>query len=117
MVEATGLVVAVEIGMRITDVRRLAKLMRVPMESGTVDLPHEAADDMDLLSPGEQRAYWATRWVLHRWVYDGTCLRRALAAGFVLRRHHPVLRLGLTDDGHTTHAWVEASGSTYNAST
>lgn len=42
-----------------------------------------------------------------------TCLRRALVTGYFLRRH-PVLRLGLTSDGVTAHARVEADGHAYD---
>jgi len=82
--------------------------------------PGDRVDDADAsaiarLSLREQRDYVATMWVLDRWLYDGTCLRRALVSGFFLRRHDPRLHLGLIDDGETSHAWVEAEGMTFNA--
>jgi len=113
--EAVVVVVAVEVGLRTTDVGTLAQRMQVPLASGMADPPEDDADDISVLTPGEQRMYWATGWVLNRWVFPDTCLRRALAAGFVLRRNHPVLQLGLVGDGETTHAWVEAKGMTFNA--
>ena len=55
-------------------------------------------------------------WVLRRWPFGDTCLRRGLVTGFFLRRRSPVLRLGLMRDGVTSHAWVEAEGCSYGAS-
>ncbi len=49
----------------------------------------------------------ASRWPLGA----GPCLRRALLAGWVLRRHSPQLRLGVAEPGGpaqvSAHAWVE----------
>lgn len=45
-----------------------------------------------------------------RWPFGtGPCLRQALVAGRVLRRHHPVLRVGaaLSDAAVIGHAWLE----------
>lgn len=45
------------------------------------------------------------------------CLRRSLVMGHVLRRHDPVLRVGVrrTDDGFAAHAWVEVAGEAVEA--
>lgn len=47
----------------------------------------------------------AKRWPLG----TGPCLRQALVAGRVLRRHHPILRVGaaLSDTDVVAHAWLE----------
>jgi hypothetical protein len=113
--KAAVLVAAAEVGLRVSDIGRLAAWMRVPLASGMTDPPDESANGLAGLSVGEQRAYWATGWVLNRWIFPDTCLRRALVTGFFLRRHQPVLRLGLIGDGDTVHAWVEAEGMTFNA--
>jgi Coenzyme PQQ synthesis protein D (PqqD)/Transglutaminase-like superfamily len=113
--KAAVVVAAVEVGLRISDIGTLATRMHVPLASGMADPPEESADGLAGLSAGEQRAYWATGWVLDRWNFPDTCLRRALVTGFFLRRHQPVLRLGLIGDGDTSHAWVEAEGMTFNA--
>jgi hypothetical protein len=115
VVQAAAVVVAVEMGLRTTDIATLARRMRVPLAGGLADLPADRPDDVASLAPGELRAYVAARWVLNRWIYPGTCLRRALVTGYILRRHHPLLRLGLVGDGSTSHAWVEAEGMTFNA--
>ena len=43
----------------------------------------------------------------------GTCLRRALVCGALLRKHSPVLRLGCTRvEGRVhAHAWLELAGA------
>ena len=45
------------------------------------------------------------------------CLRRSLVMGHVLRRHDPVLRIGVrrTDGGFSAHAWVEVAGEAVEA--
>jgi hypothetical protein len=113
--KAACIVAAVEVGLRTMDVGRLASLMRVPLVTGLSEAPAPDAHNVGTLTTAEARQCWASGWVLDRWLYEGTCLRRALAAGFILRRHHPVLRLGLIDDGNSSHAWVEAEGMTFNA--
>ena len=109
-------VLAVEVGLRTTDLERLARRFRVPLASGSAPAPR-ADDDANVaaLSPREQRDYWAATWALDRWIYDGTCLRRALVTGWFLRRHHPELHLGLIGAGETSHAWIEAEGMSFNA--
>jgi len=116
VVRTTAVVVVAEIGLRTTDIARLADLMRVPLATQMADIPTIAPLDRSRLTSGEERLQWATGWTLDRWVYDGTCLRRALVSGFFLRRHHPVLRLGLIGEGQNAHAWVEAEGMSFDAS-
>lgn len=103
----------VEAGLRLTDIRRLAAVLRVPLADGAAG-PTPPSSDLHELSPGELRLCRAIGWALSRWVLPGTCLRRSLLTGFFLRRRRPVLRLGLTPDGVTAHAWVEAGGVSYD---
>jgi len=118
VVRATAVAVAVEAGLRLTDLSRLAARMHVPLavtpEGGTGAVAQDA-DTVSTLSEQERRDYLATTWVLDRWLYDGTCLRRALVSGYFLRRHRPTLHLGLVGDGQTSHAWVEADGMSFNS--
>jgi hypothetical protein len=68
------------------------------------------------LEDRELRALWAVGWVLERWLFDETCLRRSLASGWFIRRRRPVLRLGMIDDGGSiAHAWVEAQGRAFDS--
>ena len=50
--------------------------------------------------------------LLRRRPFNPTCLRRALLGGYVLRRHAPVVRIGVakTDKLVLAHAWVEVDG-------
>lgn len=43
---------------------------------------------------------------------DRGCLRRAMVLGVILRRHNPVLRLGVRrgEESFTAHAWLEIDG-------
>jgi hypothetical protein len=116
VVKVAAAVASVEMGLRVLDLGRLADLLSVPLADGLTEPPVEGAD-LAGLTPAEQRTYWATGWVLHRWPFPDTCLRRALVNGYFLRRRHPVLRLGLIGDGETTHAWIEAEGMTFNPGT
>jgi hypothetical protein len=115
IVKALGIVVVVEVALRTMNVMRVADLMKVPLTSNLSEPFVEDSCGDTGLSPKEERLHWAVRWVLARWIFDGTCLRYALATGFFLRKQAPVLRLGLIGDGSTTHAWVEAGGRAYNA--
>ncbi len=103
---------AVEIGLRTVDLRRLGAAVRVPLGDTAPPLPVPPAEPA-VLQPGERRMLWALDWLDGRWFTPVTCLRRALVTGIILRRRHPVLRLGITGGGTTAHAWIEAGGAVY----
>jgi hypothetical protein len=118
ILQATVAVAVAEVGLAVTSLRHLSTLMRVPLaDDGAVDVQEvDNFGALDTLTPREQRAHWAVDWVLERWLFDGTCLRRSLAFGWFIRRRRPVLRLGMIDDGGTVaHAWVEAEGRMFDA--
>lgn len=55
----------------------------------------------------------ATQRVLRRWPFGrGPCLRESLVLGHLLRRHEPVLRIGVAGRGADlqAHAWLEVGG-------
>jgi hypothetical protein len=114
VLKVTGLVVLVEAGLRTTDVGRLASRLHVPLAAHSAVVQPGPAADGSQLSNQEALGLWATDWVLDRWLYDGTCLRQALVTGYLLRRHHPELHLGLIGEGPISHAWVEAEGMAFN---
>lgn len=105
---------AVEIGLRTLDVARLSRVFRTPL-SPSEQAPAPPTAGASAISPSEVRLLWAIDWVGRRWLFPVTCLRSALLIGVVLRRRHPVLRLGIMPDGVTAHAWVEAEGVSYGA--
>jgi Transglutaminase-like superfamily/Coenzyme PQQ synthesis protein D (PqqD) len=116
VVQATVAVGLVEIGLATVNLSRLSRLLRVPLSADRRATPLPPPEDLSMLSEREQRAFWSVRWVLDRWLFDGTCLRQALAFGWFIRRHDPVLRLGMTEeDDAIAHAWVEAEGVAFNA--
>jgi len=113
--QVTAIVVAIEVGLKITDVRHLAEWLRVPLATGESRTPASGPADLTGLSEREQRLHWAISWVMANWLYDGTCLRRALAFGWFVRARHPVLRLGMLSDEKTiAHAWIEFEGKVFN---
>lgn len=109
-VAAIVLVVA-EQRLRTSDISRVAGLFRVPI--AFEDRPAAPNGDDSALSDNERRRIRQAEWVLARWRYPATCLRRSLIVGLILRSRRPVLRLGLMPDGLTAHAWVEAEGRSY----
>lgn len=111
--KAVSVLLAVEIGLRVADLRTLAQWLRTPLS----DVGYEAdvaSHEASLPSTRERTMLWALNWALARWLVQDTCLRRALSMGFFLRRRHPTLRIGLLADGRAAHAWIEAEGATYD---
>jgi hypothetical protein len=99
------ILLGIEIGLRTTRVERVASALRVDFRSGG-RLGAEA--EPTPFAPGEQRWLRNAARLLRRWPLDATCLRRSLLVGWILRRRHPLLVLGvLADDGAVAaHAWI-----------
>jgi len=115
IIEVATVVLCIELGLKLTDVSRLARRLHVPLASDSSAVPIAGPDDVSGLSLRERRVYWSVNWVMARWLFDGTCLRRALTFGWFLRRREPVLRLGMIDDeGHVAHAWIEVGGQAFD---
>ena len=129
-----ALVVAIELGLRFRPVNAVARRLQVPLEVIDETSDRSAATDATSpvsidtvpagsreLDPSELTAaevyqLGAMNWVLTRWIYDATCLRRALAGGWILRHRGPRLHMGLIDQGEVTaHAWLVVEGSTLGA--
>lgn len=112
---ATVLVVIVEIALRTASLETVARRVGVPLlfDEDAASLP---ALDPSTLTEHERMRIWAVRWVLQAWLFDATCLRRALTWGWVLRGHHPRLCIGLVDeDGVLAHAWLVIGAATVDA--
>lgn len=112
VVQGAVILGVVELGLRTMDLRRLSGLLRAPLSDGRGLMPAVSGRLADL-RPAEQRVLCALEWLDGRWFVPLTCLRRALVTGWVLRRRHPALRLGVTGGGATAHAWIEAEGYGY----
>lgn len=70
--------------------------------------------EVPALNVTERRAVWLAHAVMQRWPFGGgTCLRRSLIIGHLLRRHAPSLRIGLAREGGPVgaHAWPEIPGA------
>jgi hypothetical protein len=109
IVRALFALTVVELGIRTLPLPRLAPILGLTLG---VD-----ADDSDVsaLEPPDPELLWTVRSVAsaaRRWPFRDTCLRRALALGWLLRAREPTLRLGAmrTANGVRGHAWLEIDG-------
>lgn len=106
----------VEVLLRTTPLPRVAALLGVVV--GDRDAEPGPPLEGQWLSLSELRGVRCTNIVLRRWALaDGPCLRRALVAGHVLRRHRPVLCIGVArnPEGVTAHAWLDVRGRSLGA--
>lgn len=117
VIEVAALVVAAEVALRVAPIDVVASRAGAPLAdvSSAVD-PAMPPFDEGRLTEQELLRFAAGDWVLARWVYDATCLRRALIGGWILRRWHPEMRIGLIDeDGVVAHAWLVVEGRSIGA--
>lgn len=111
-VAALLLALLVEVGLRLTTLPRLARMMATPLVQ---------PDAQQLLALGGPRPLpnWAkqrvrsTQRTLRHWPFGDTCLRQALVSGFLLRRLNPVLQVGVAkiDGEFRAHAWLIVNGA------
>ncbi|MGH3922473.1 MAG: lasso peptide biosynthesis B2 protein [Pseudonocardiaceae bacterium] len=115
---------------QLTTVRVIATALFVEAAIRTWSLPRVAESlgvalseprDEEPLSSGDpawwgatqQRQLRCVRRVMRRWrLANGPCLRESLVIGHLLRRHRPLLRLGVArgGDAYVAHAWLEVAG-------
>lgn len=107
---AAAVAVCVEIGLRVTTLPRLAKLLGVPLVTdGGAGLPQMSADSERVVLPAvARRRIRATRTVMRHWPLGDTCLRQALVSGQRIRRLNPNLHVGVAKVGSEVraHAWL-----------
>lgn len=98
-------VAGVELGMHLVSLPRLCRILGVRVATAGEQAGSE-------LSSRGSREWHAARRVLRHWPAPDTCLRRSLVAGWLLRREHPALRIGVARDGELSlaHAWLELDG-------
>ena len=104
------LAVVVEVGLRVTTLPRLARLLRVRLD---LQDPGAVLDDPPVLPGWARRPARATAVVLAHRPFRDTCLRRCLVLGSRLRGLHPVLRIGVRRSGTgrwEAHSWLEVDG-------
>lgn len=120
LARALLLLVVLEVGVRALRLPRLCALLGIrlnPVGTGTA-APAPGAlsvsgDFSDLALWGhEQVALRSADTALRRGPFQDTCLRRALCAGWILRRHQPELWIGVKKAGGavSAHAWLVADG-------
>lgn len=101
----------VEFGIRIVALPALCRRLGFRFEPGG-SVPVSASARPALPQEAQQRLRSLWR-VSARWPFSkGPCLRRSLVGGRLLRRHDPVLRLGVMRQGDAVvaHAWLEVGG-------
>jgi len=102
----------VEVGLRITTLPRLARLLGAPLAAAgsgqSVPTPPTEGARPATLPVGARRSVRATMAVMRRWPLGDTCLRQALVSGQRLRRLGPLLHVGVAKAGGEVraHAWL-----------
>ena len=117
VMKTTALVVAVELALRRFPIDAIARHIGAPLADVKGNsAPCGAEFDLTGLSDQENVLLAAADWTLARWVFDATCLRRALLYGWVLRSHRPELRIGLMAEAEVlAHAWLVIDGCALGA--
>lgn len=88
----------------------------LPVIAAAFGLRLSAADPVavdDGLSLQERRRLEVVDLCFRLWPVQGTCLRRSLVVGWIVRRHAPVLRIGVRRGRSgvlLAHAWVDVPG-------
>ncbi len=103
---------AVEIALRLAPLDRVARLSGMSLDVGCAGMA-SAPRRVNRRDKDRLRAMNA---VMRRWPFPGTCLRRALVLGWLLRDKHPRLVVGVAREGTgevVAHAWVECSAGTF----
>lgn len=108
--------VVVEIGLRVTTLPRLARVLGIRVATGQATLDNA---EPVLLPRSTRRPVTAALTVVRHWPLGDTCLRRCLVVGHRLRRQEPVLRLGVRTDADGSllaHSWLEIRGRSIDPS-
>lgn len=107
---AAGVVaIVVEVGLRVTTLPKLTRLLGVPLDpamtGGGSDTMRGSATT---LTESDWRRVRSAQRVLRRWPFGDTCLRQALVSGALLRRRGPILHVGVAriDGQIKAHAWL-----------
>lgn len=102
LVALAVLLLAIEAGLRLRQTSAVTRMCGVGFP------PAHRLAPLPVLTGSEQRWLLNVRRVIRRWPFDASCLRRSLLLGWVLRRHHPQLVVGVRRDegGVLAHAWI-----------
>ncbi len=108
---ALAVAFAVEVGLSISTLPRLTKLLGIRLAGDSDDEPTGQA--IDVAPEWFRRRSAAAHRVLRHWPSGDTCLRRSLVLGQRIRRLDPVLVIGVRHDEHgklAAHAWLTVGG-------
>jgi hypothetical protein len=110
-IKLASLALLVEAGLKTVSLLRLARWLHVPLTLDRSSAPIGRLDQLSLTEAEGDLLDTARRVLRHR-PFNGTCLRRALIAGYVLRHHDPTLRIGVAKYSRQVeaHAWLEIGG-------
>jgi hypothetical protein len=100
-----ALAAVVEAAVRTLPLPRLARWLGIALVA-----PARSATPLRPLDEAERRQVRAVERVMRRWsIAPGPCLRKALVMGYFLRRHEPVLRIGVMRRNGLVlaHAWLD----------
>jgi Transglutaminase-like superfamily len=110
LLTVVAVALGVEIGLRITTLPRLARLLGVPLAlDEAVGSGQPPLEERRHALPGAaRRRIRATRTVMRHWPLGDTCLRQALVSGHRIRRLGPNLHVGVAKVGGEVraHAWL-----------
>lgn len=109
--ELTGLALLIELGLRWAKLQTVARRCGVPLDLNAPSAPAGTLTDL-VLSAQEAQDLQVMRALLRRRPFNGTCLRRALLCGWILRVRHPILVVGVRKTGRqvAAHAWIQVGG-------
>jgi hypothetical protein len=106
-----GLLVVIEAGLRVARVDRMARLLRISFLSADTAARDEVGPPS--LTSHERRWINNALRLMRHWPLNATCLRRSMVFGWILRRRHPVLLLGVRQGEFNVlaHAWIRVGNT------
>ena len=100
VVETSLVIIAIECTMRFVPIDMIARRVRAPLADGSrTSMQGDTEVGVSRYPDRTQLRLGAADWTLARWMFDATCLRKALLYGWVLRDRAPQLHIGLMKDG------------------
>ncbi len=112
MVHASVVIVVVEAGIRRQSPAVVGRRLGCPIATTAVEQGARPFSD-DELSEATVRRLRSAQRIAKLWPFSsGPCLRQALVGGHLIRRHKPVVRIGINPSGQhlAGHAWLEIDG-------
>ena len=106
------MIVVVEVAIRWRSPAAVGRLLGCPIATSAVESTARRVRDEELPERTVRQLRCARR-VANAWPFSvGPCLRQALVGGHLIRRHQPVVRLGVDPSSPTfaAHAWLEIDG-------